>query len=375
MEEGAGSTEQGELELEPEAVEIESEPIEGEDDNPNETARETFEKTLEEMRAAPEDEEGEPEAEAPKPVQKAKTAPKEQQNPGQFAEVPRRLSAEQREVFQKAPREMQHAIAQMVKEHEAALTRDKWQLANEKASLAEVREAVKMFGDQWAALRLTPSQAIVALGNHQRELISNPKAALVKLANQKRIDLSELAQMQRTGATGQQPQAQQDILSHPQFRGLTETVNQLQNYHYQQQLQASVSDISQQIAAIREEQDSAGNPLYPNLTEEFLQRAKPLVLALREATAKQGRNLSWNAAVKQVYWQEFGAPRADFSQVNQARFQPPNSQTRKPQARPVSQRSRSGPMGRISAIPSAKDIPDSPRDTFLQTLAEMRQGT
>ena len=348
----------------------------------DESPRETVSRVLREAQEKDSGGEGsEPqEAETPagaklvKPSQ-SNLKPKGQQKPESFQiPPPARLKAAEKEVFNSMPDPLKRAAHAMFKNQEATFTRAMQQVQAEAKEVTHMREAVRPYllsHPELAEQGFTESRFISALVSAHQKL-TNPKTAKeawLELAPQVGIDADTIKQLREGVGT-----PQTDITAHPQFVALQQKLNSIESKQQSVESEkhnAAVSRVLSEMEATRDEKDSAGRYLYPELHEEaFLDAAKPLVSALVRAIP----NLSYGEALKRAYFTLKGQS-GNSNQVNQARFsnQNTNNLARAQQAA-VSVRGRSAPSvpGNLNTIPP--EALRTPKETVAWALQQLRRG-
>ena len=203
---------------------------EAKEDEP-ESARETVERILKEARA----EEGseDPDAETKKDADD-KQKPVGEEPPQQQVNIsPQgRLTAEQKEIFNKLPVELKSAYNDMLKHHEGKFTQAMQKVNAAVAESKHIVEAVRPYllaHPELSEQGFTESGIVAALvAAHQK--LTNPKTAIqtyMDLGRQIGIQPEVLEEIQEK-LTGQNGNAI-DIDNHPEVRSLQETVSALQS--------------------------------------------------------------------------------------------------------------------------------------------------
>lgn len=269
-------------ELETELVEVEGE----NDYKPGESARETAERLFKaEKDDAPTGnpfealEKAEPKEQVdqkkPKKAQKAEKGEPSQE------QVPQRLNAYERSVFEKLPGEAKKIFNKAVNALEADRTKLYQEHRAEMKASQAIREALEPYIPKMGQRGLTMPQAISELFAAQ-ELLTNEETKLdtyVRLGQNLGISPEDVIAY-RDGDHGGQVVAQVT----PEIRQLQERTNQLESYIREQNTQRVINPIVQELEAVRDERDAQGEFLYPELFDgAFIERIKPLVLGRIQA--------------------------------------------------------------------------------------------
>lgn len=269
---------------------------------------------------------------------------------------PGRLSAAEKETFNKLPRKLKPAVARMFAEHERAFTQGQTQMSRAYAEAKHAIDAVRPYyvtHPELAEAGYTEAGFLASLVAAHAAL-SDPKTkrnAYIKLGRDLGLE-SEI----NVSEESPQNQANFDIQQHPQFLALQETVNQLRGVYQQNQqtqFQGSVESVKAEFQAAIEEKDQFGRYRYPELHEEsFWTKAKPLVNGLLETDP----SLSYGNAVKRA---ALVLRQGYFEQPSQTGLPTNNTQQRALSAA-VSVRGRSAPQASSMNMP--EKLPDATRD-------------
>lgn len=269
--------------------------VEDVEDSKPESARDTVARILKETRskAAHGDEDKEGQKEAPgaevKPEEK-----KEVDDPyDPELSPPERLQAHEKQLFNNLPKGLKRALSRTVKQLESVSTRDRQETV-------AIKEAIMPVLDEWGEKGFTASSAIAQLVTAQRKLM-NPEtrsATFISLGEDLGFDMTPFrapkGDATATTATG-------DISQHPEFQRLRQSTealaSELQGYK-EQSLNSQVSSIVAEMAAIRDEKDSAGSVLRPLLQSDILwESVKPLV----SEELRIAPGISYGEALKRAY--------------------------------------------------------------------------
>jgi hypothetical protein len=292
---------------------------------------------------------------------------------------PQRLTAEEKELFHKAPPELKKALANMFNNHEAAFTKGRQEQARAEQEAKHVVEAVRPYllsNPHLAERGYTESRIVSELiATHQK--LTDPKTGVdtwLRIGTQIGLDPSTIEAIKETVGVGSRNSEGADISSHPQFQALQEKINALESYYGQQQnmqVQQTLQSVVSEMEAVKEEMDANGRYVYPKLHDQsFLERVKPLVSAIVQTTPEVG----YGEALKRAYRTIEG----DSSQSYQAKVptaQNNNDINKRAAQAAVSVRGKVPP----SMTPSSMDeIPKealgSARDSVKWALAQLKKG-
>jgi len=358
----------------------------GEEETPdtaNETARQTVERELKKLQEeAPggddPEAEGAPQKELvfqPKKNAKVKASKVAASEPD--LPPPNRLSAEQKEHFNKLPAPLKKATHAMFQNVEAQFTKAMQEARGAQREAAHIVEAVRPYLLSHPELQeqgFTESKIVSGLlAAHQK--LTNPKTALstyadlgaqIGLSKEKIAAILDIAKGNDASVV--------DIKQHPDFVSLQERFNTLESKiggAERQSLEAQVTSIVSEMEAVRDERNQAGQYLYPKLHDgQYLEQVKPLVSALVRAIP----GLSYGEALKRAYHQIEGTT-GNSIQATQPRLPTtPIGRTERSAAAVASVRGRSAPAV-SSAVnePPAEALKDA-RSTVMWALQQHRQG-
>lgn len=313
----------------------------------NETATETTERIFNELKeknARETDPEGEKLTKEPEP----KEATKEVNKQDEFIEPPQGWQGEAKNAFNKIPKQLKQEIVRRDKESQAYLTKVTQEAAQAKQKAETVVRSANdylMSQPDLIEAGYSPESLVNSLvGAHAR--LTNPntsRAAYLDLGRQLGFDVSALE------SEGQQPQ-QVNIQQSPEYQGLLKEIEPLKSYVsniQQQQYQAGVNSIADQLRSVQNEKDAYGNFVYPELHDAaFIDKVKPLVTHL-------ARTMPYGQALKNAYIATTGKVPGNSSQQPTGTGLPKQQQSRATSAA-VSVRGKS-PAPQISF--NAKDLP------------------
>lgn len=340
------------------------------DEPKHETVRETVERARKELEKQSKENLGDkdtgikakPEAQGvkkPEPV-------KADESPDDLV-PPNRLSAREKEVFNKLPPELKPAFARMVREHEAKFTNTQKEATRILEENRSIWDAVRPYATSLAERNLTIPQAIAGLlASHAK--LTNPETSIQKwleIGADIGIPEEQLAPfMQGVKA---QPQSNSELVE------LRKQISTLESRLKQQddlQMQASIAPIIAEGQAVANEMDSQGKYLYPELHDpELVQtRVKPLVSALVEALP----TLSYGEALKRAIHTIRGDGSGNFNRLNQTRLPTQQATNTRAQAAAVSVRGRVAPA--VGGLSMPDKVPDSPRKTVELAMQMLRRG-
>lgn len=226
--------------------------------------------------------------------------------------APARFTAEEKEVFNKLPKELKATAKKAFDDMQADYTRAKQFLSNyekelqqERSVNSELTRVAQRFIASKGAEGISPEQAVIAMFSaHER--LTNPDKEQRKIAYAEMLLSSGLEPADFADILGGQVQTQQRPVENYQPQ-LTEQEKQRQLYldsliardqqaklaQEQNLVQTAIAEIEQ----VREMKDSSGRYMYPKLHEmSFMEQVKPLVSAIMRTTGD-----SWGEAVKKAY--------------------------------------------------------------------------
>lgn len=291
---------------------------------------------------------------------------------GQFTQepepqVPQRFNAYEKSVYEKAPPAIKKAISRMVSDHEGFLTKKSQEIAQYERGLKGINEAVAPYVAEWGQRGLTVPQALAEFGAVQRMLTQEDtkRDTALRLLQNISVSPEELIEL-RDGGGGQQPQQRGPS---PEVAQLQGQLGQLQSYLEQQDAQRRVAPIVAELDSVRQERDSAGNFMYPELFDPaFIERVKPLVLA--RLSAHPGLSLS--DALKLTHYEITGR-QAGSANGNQTRLPAnSNSTTQKATQAAVSVRGKSAPVTNGAELDAPPEALKDPRATMDWVMRNFR---
>lgn len=274
---------------------------------------------------------------------------------------PQRWTAEGKEWFLKLPKEAKKEFAKAAKDYESHTTK-LWQDLNREAKkYKEIDEVVTEYSSKWNLQGIAPAQAIRQLAAANDILLNSPLRGLDWLLKERGITPEQLIEFRKTGNAGQSTQ-NNNSFNDPQFQGLLSELNELKSWKAgleENQTQALVSSIVQELDTVRNETDQSGRFKYPKLHDsDFLTRVKPLVSALKETHP----SLSWADATRRAYAAVEGNTGSPSLQVPRLSRQATNTQQQRAKAVSVASRSR-GSASSSSNDLSGIEVPRGVEDT------------
>lgn len=278
---------------------------------------------------------------------------------------PNRLSAKEKALFNKLPKQMRPAIARMFKEHQAQFHRGHTELSKQIQETRHITEAVRPYyvsHPELASGGITEAALISGLIGAHMEL-TNPKtdkAKIQAIARDRGYSIRFEGDDEDSSTN-----TQADITNHPQFRSLQEQTNQLLSYVQNQQVSQIADPITKGWTAIRDERASDGQFRYPKMQDaDFWTSAKPLISALTDS------GMSHDDALKRAYIALHGQPHGQTTAPGLPAAN--NTNTRALEAL-TSVRGRSAPTSNGFNMP-IENIPNSARDTVRMVLEQQRRG-
>lgn len=366
--------------------EVAEETEEIEEDDKNESVRDTVLKEYKKLETQAQEGHGE---ESPKEevrqrgpdgkFVKGQPKPQPQIDP-EVDNPPERLTPEQKEIYKNLPPGLKEGYRRMIKDQEATFTTKSQEVAREKDEIRTIKEAVFPFAGDWAKHGHTVATGIAALADAHQKLL-NPQtrgmtfvelgndiqideASYIALGKARGFDLGTLGEKQNDSST------QVDITKNPAFTQLQENYNRLQSEIEQQRISPAV----QEINAVRHEVDPASGRLkYPELKDErYLESLKPRVLELIESSQASSLSDALRKAAQEKRAELF----PDYStQPIQTRLPAAKPQTQRASTSAVSVRGRSAPI--VSQQSSSEPPPEAlanPRATVMWALQQSRRG-
>lgn len=290
--------------------------------------------------------------------------------------APARMTAAQKELFEKLPPELQKSMAKTYSDLHGMATKATQAARKAEREATHVVEAVRPYllaHPELQAEGFTEARLVSSLlAAHQR--LSDPKTAkkaYAELGMQIGIDADKISDLLGEDAT---PRGNDfDISQHPQFVALQTQLNQVTSVlggAQKQKEQAAVGEAFKEVEALQNERDQFGRFRYPKLHDgDFLERTKPLVSALARSLPSLGYGELLRRAHDILEGQ--GSP----PQGNQPRLAANNSNKQlATQAAGVSVRGKSAPAvsGQMEEIPD-EALGDA-RSSALWALKQLRRG-
>lgn len=335
-----------------------------------ETASETVARVLKEQREKQDDGSKDPaqesqadESNSDKLAKKAGKQVKDKPELPQEIEPPARLSAEDKNVFNKLPPHLKMATARMFKDHQAQFTKAQQEWNRAAGEARGYIEAVQPYITELGSQGFTGPAAVATLLATQKRL-TDPKTSKETWLQIGR----DLGHHTAESAEGSEAQTapQFDIEAHPKFRAVQDQLNQILSHHQQteqQKFTSTVDSIAAEFAAVRDQKDATGNYQYPKLHDaEYLERLKPLVSALKGTFPA----LAYGEVLKRAYWTAEGQNGNSF-QPNQTGL---HAQTQQPQQVKVVQPAISV-RGKSAGTVSGTD-PQPPPEALTSAAATAR---
>lgn len=346
------------------------------DETPEESVRAALKEIEKEQNKGDQGEETAPEAEKPLTdvvsPDKALDKPEVEAESQDF-ESPSRLTASERELFNKLPKKFKPAVTRMFRDHNAQFIKTQTELNKHVNEAKHVVEAVRPYyvsHPELAANGVTEGHLVAALiGAHQK--LTDPKTdkqTLIALAADRGYRIQFVDEtgeiLSQNGANGN---IHQNISNDPNFLALQESHNRLLSEIEQQRSQAAAAPIVAQWEAIKNEKDALGNFRYPKLLEEQTwEDMKPLVFAL----SKTGRSPS--EILKSAYIALYGQP---LGQLNQTGLIASNNPQNRAVTAGSSVRARTAPI--MTASLSDKDVPknETAEQSAWAAYEQLRRGS
>lgn len=340
-----------------------------------ETARETVERILKAEKdkgsgAAGDKKEGQPVA-GDKPVAPAKGKP---EAAGDINQPPSRLTAQQKQAFNKLPPELKTAFNDMVTGTQSTWTKAMQRMTSATKDAEHLVRAVRPYlqaNPEYMRAGYDEARLVTELiGTHAA--LADPKTALdtyLTIGRQIGIDEDSLGSL--AAGYGKSDSGHVDIESHPKFKELQEKLNSVTSRidsEREREFSTTVTAIRTEMEAVRDQVDAAGNYIYPELhSDDFLEAAKPLVQALVRTVP----NLSYGDALKRAHSVMTGRTPA---QANQTRL-PAGSVNNRTSTAAVSVRGRiSAPTVSGGDLEPPPEALKSPRDTATWAYNQLRRG-
>lgn len=294
----------------------------------------------------------------------------EAEDPADF-EPPSRLSAKERQLFNKMPKQLRPAVARMFKDVQAQQTKWNQEYSRATNDAKHILETVRPYyvsNPAYAEAGITEAGFISALvAAHQR--LTDPKTdrqTIEKLAKDRGYQIKFVGEdgQEVSGTTS----AQQDITQHPQFKALQQQQNQLLQIVQGERTQKVTEPIIAEWRQIADQKDSSGRWVHPEMQQnEFWVQARPLISHLAQT------GLSYSEALKRAYYSLTGKQPLTQNQATR----PPaasNTQSRAVSAA-VSVRGRAAPPAvtpRVNGIDVSAN--ETPEQSAMIALEELRRG-
>ncbi len=325
--------------------------------------------------------ENEPEQD-PEPEQplKAGKQPSNQKKVEPDFEPPARFTAEEREKFDKLPRNMKPLVRKAFEEMQSDYTKAKAVLNESLRQSGGVINVINRYIAKWGQNGVTPEQAISALASAQDNL-TNPDREVRKkeytklfvnsgLTGQDFLDILEASgkPLPNNQSTQEESRLRPDEIEAINYAKYMRSQHEQQQ---QQQMMSEAQAAASEIDAVRQEKDHSGRYLYPKLFDPaFLtEHVKPLVSKL-VATLP----ISYAEATKRAYAALEGQPTGNST----------NGSTRLPSGNYNAQparivrtsptvRGQGAPIQGL-ARPRASEVPDNVEDSVRQALEQIQRG-
>lgn len=241
-------------------------------------------------------------AEQPETEEQPEDKPQVEVKRKELYEAPTDWTAEEKEMFYKAPKKVREAFHRRSKEMQAQFTRVTQRIAEKERQVDDIVGVTNKYIAKWGRAGLTPAQAVSALASMQDRLtapeVQHRKEAFAELFVNSGLTADDFMDIiQGAGKTLPQQQVQQR-----QQPALTQADIARQQYidsMMQQQYLAQVNTAVQQIEAVRNERDAAGRFIYPKMHDQnFLEtQIKPLAMTMMQ----QQPGLNWGEAARRAY--------------------------------------------------------------------------
>lgn len=160
--------------------------------------------------------------------------------------------------FAKAPADVQQVLLERSKEMQADYTRKTQETARLRKHYEAVDQVLAPHSEYLARQGKSPAEAVDALMRAQVALDSDPASVILHLAQEKGLNLAQLAQLQQQ-STGQG--------SHPAIQQLSNEVLQLKQQLQAQQQEEVSAQALESIVEFQNEKDANGNLLHPHFED------------------------------------------------------------------------------------------------------------
>lgn len=287
------------------------------DYDPNESAKETFDRIVGKDEALDVSGDKDPASEEAKKagdsLELAPKAPKEKAAKGDEFDPelspPERLNESQRKLFNNLPKGLRRGFHQMVKDVERGGSQHISQAQAVLKEWAPLREAIAPFAQKWGEMGVGVTAGVLQLAAAQARL-TDPKeevreAEYMKMAQRSKVDIVKLARRilgQQSGDVGENAEAS----LHPVIGELRDQNKQLLNQYQslesrleEQRLEREAAPLLSEMEAVRNEKDpTSGRLKYPALHDDaFLSSVKPLVSEL----VRNDPNLRYGEALRKAH--------------------------------------------------------------------------
>lgn len=172
--------------------------------------------------------------------------------------APPEWSESAKQAFAKAPREVQEQLLERSKEMQADYTRKTQETAKLRKHYEAVDQVIAPHAEYLARQGKSPAEAVDALMRAQIALDKDPASVILHLAQERGLNLAQLAQIQS------QSSAQ---VSHPAIQQLSTELAKVQQQLAQQQDAEVLNESLLTIQEFAGEKDANGNPLRPHFEE------------------------------------------------------------------------------------------------------------
>lgn len=295
-------------------------------------------------------------------------------------EPPSRLSATEKDLFNKLPKKFKPAVARMFKDHQTELRNTQNQLASERKEAVRQREeashviqAVRPYytaHPELAENGVTEGHLVAALiGAHQK--LTNPKTdrqAIEKLAADRGYRI-KFVDDDGNEVASQAPKVA-DISAHPEFKALQESNSRVLSFLDQQRINNAARPVIEAFESVKAEKDSSGRHIYPQLQNpQFWGFAKSLILQKINAGQAPAE------AVKSAYVEILGpASAAPLNSSNQVSLPRNNQQTNRAVSAAMTVRGKIAPASNASRTLDTIPRDESIEQSIMAALEEARRG-
>lgn len=222
-------------------------------------------------------------------------------------EAPASLSAKEKALFNKLPKELKPSVARLFKDAQGRFTRGQQDLANrvqqaafreqEASHLVQALQPLYTSNPELAKRGVTLSQFAASLGGTYANL-TNPETDWDELKNIAASRGYRIAKVDDHGnALPDSASARVNGYDHQQNQDLNDWRERVDNYLVAQEIKAASEPILNELRSVQQERDAAGNFVYPELqSRQFIQYAKQLV----SAEIGKDPSLSYGNALRKV---------------------------------------------------------------------------